>query len=164
MPAYSISRPRIATPMGASRRPIQKLPTRLTAETRKYAPTANSAPWAKFGMLSTPVMSDRPRPIRAYSIPVAIPLRIWPRRRFNFYVLEVADALAGRVFLRQRRVAGRDDGGEVELLLHLRLRLAAQEEVGAQRLVRGRVDAHAAEEVVHLDAFQRLDHRLRVGR
>src|SRR6186997_331327 len=102
---------------------------------------ANNAPWAKFGMLSTPVMSDRPRPIRAYSIPVAIPLRIWPRRRFNFYVLEAADVLAGRVLLRQRRVAGGDDGRQVELLLHLRLRLAAQEEVGPQRLVRGGLDA-----------------------
>jgi hypothetical protein len=29
------------------------------------------------------VMSESPRPIRAYNIPVAIPLRIWPRRRFK---------------------------------------------------------------------------------
>jgi hypothetical protein len=28
------------------------------------------------GMLRIPVISDRPSPIRAYSIPVAIPLRI----------------------------------------------------------------------------------------
>ena len=37
---------------------------------------ANNAPWAKFGMLRIPVTSDRPSPIRAYSMPVAIPLRI----------------------------------------------------------------------------------------
>ena len=44
---------------------------------------ANSAPWAKFGMLRIPVISDRPSPIRAYSMPVAIPLRIWPRTKFK---------------------------------------------------------------------------------
>src|SRR5215218_5347281 len=108
---------------------------------------ANSAPCAKFGMLSTPVMSDRPRPIRAYSIPVAIPLRIWPRRRFT-PALEAADVLAGAVFLRQRRVAGGHHLGEVELVLHRRLRLAAQEEVGPQRLVRRAVHLHRPDDVV----------------
>src|SRR5205085_2950399 len=129
MPANSINDPRRATPSGAISRPSQKLPRNPTTVTRKYAPTAKSAPCAKFGMLSTPVMSDRPRPIRAYSIPVAIPLRIWPRRRFKLaqeVLLETTDVLAGGVFLRQRRVSRGDHGREVEVFLHRAFRLAAQ--------------------------------------
>src|SRR5713226_4664637 len=115
--------------MGATSSPSQKLPSSPTTLTRKYAPMAKSAPWAKFGMLRTPVMSDRPSPIRAYSIPVAIPLRIWPASRLKAEGSEAADVLAGRVFLRQRRVSGGDDVRQVELMLHRVLRLAAQEEV-----------------------------------
>src|SRR6267143_243582 len=131
MPAYSMARPRSATPTGATTRPIQKLPRTLTAVPRRYAPTAKSAPWAKFGMLRIPVMSDRPRPIRAYSMPVAIPLRIWPASRLKAEGSEASDVLAGRVFLGQRRIPGGDDVREVELVLHRRLRLAAQVEVRA---------------------------------
>src|SRR3954470_766416 len=119
----------MATPKGARTREIQKFPKNPTIVTRRYAPTANSAPWAKFGMLRIPVMSDSPSPIRAYSMPVAIPLRIWPRRRFRRCRSEAADVLAGRVFLGQRRVARRHDVGEVDLVLHRRLRLAAQQEI-----------------------------------
>src|SRR5512134_1022291 len=163
MPAYSIASPSSATPSGATSSASQKLPTAFAAETSRYAPTANSAPWAKFGMLRIPVISDRPSPIRAYSMPVAIPLRIWARRRLRAAGSEAADVLAGRVFLRQRRVAGGDHVGEVERILHLCLGLAAQEEVRPQRLVRGGVDAHAPEQVVHLDAFERLDDVLHLG-
>src|SRR6187401_1699717 len=105
---------------------------------------ANNAPWAKFGMLRIPVTSDRPSPIRAYSMPVAIPLRICAATKLKKNS-EAADVLAGPVFLRQRRVAGGDDVGEVGLVLHRRLRLAALEEVGADVLVRGRVHFHAAD-------------------
>src|SRR5437879_1866088 len=163
MPAYSMARPRSATPAGATTRPIQKLPKTPTAVTRRYAPTAKNAPWAKLGMLRIPVMSDRPSPISAYSIPVAIPLRIWPASRLKAEGSEASDVLAGRVFLRQRRVSGGDDVGEVERVLHRRFRLAAQEEVGAQRLVRGAVDAHRPDHVVELDPLERLDHVLHLG-
>src|SRR6266851_2761446 len=163
MPAYSMARPSSATPTGATTRPIQKLPRTLTAVTRRYAPTAKSAPWAKFGMLRIPVMSDRPSPIRAYSMPVAIPLRIWPASRLKAEGSEAADVLAGRVFLRQRRVSGGDDVRQVELMLHRVLRLAAQEEVRAQRLVRRAVHAHRPDHVVELDSFKRLDHVLHLG-
>src|SRR2546421_1908850 len=156
MPAYSMAKPRAATPSGATRSAIQKLPITLTVLTSTYAPTAKSAPWAKFGMLSTPVISDRPRPIRAYSIPVAIPLRICASTKLK--ALEAADVLAGGVLLGQRRVAGGDDVGEVHRVLHRALRLAAHEEVGPDVLVRGRIDAHAPDDVLHLDAFERLDH------
>src|SRR6266853_4194732 len=162
MPAYSMARPRSATPAGATTRPIQKLPKTPTAVTRRYAPTAKSAPWAKLGMLRIPVMSDRPSPIRAYNIPVAIPLRIWPASRLKAEGSEASDVLAGGVFLRQRRVSGGDHVAEVELVLHRAFRLAAQEEVGAQGLVRGAVDAHRADDVVHLEAFERLHHGLHV--
>src|SRR5467141_5330838 len=162
MPAYSMARPSSATPTGATTRPIQKLPRTLTAVTRRYAPTAKSAPWAKFGMLRIPVMSDRPRPIRAYSMPVAIPLRIWPASRLKAEGSEASDVLAGRVFFGQRRIPGGDDVRAVKLVLHRRLRLAAQEEVGTQRLVRGAVDPHRPDDVVHLQPFERLDHRLDV--
>src|SRR5205809_3756689 len=162
MPAYSMARPRSATPSGATTRPIQKLPKAPSAETRRYAPTAKSAPGAKWGMLRIPVMSDRPSPIRAYSIPVAIPLRIWPASRLKAEGSEASDVLAGCVFLRQRRVSGGDHVAEVELVLHRAFRLAAQEEVGAQRLVRGAVDPHRANDVVHLDALERLHHGLHV--
>src|SRR5260221_336222 len=164
MPAYSMARPSSATPSGATARPIQKLPKTSTAVTRRYAPTAKSAPCAKFGMLRIPVMSDRPSPIRAYSMPVAIPLRIWPASRLKAEGSEASDVFAGGVFLRQRRIAGGDDVREVQLVLHRRLRLAAQQEVGAQRLVRGAVDPHRPDDVVHLEALERLDDRLHVIR
>src|SRR5882672_4733633 len=164
MPAYSMARPSSATPTGATTRPIQKLPRTLTAVTRRYAPTAKSAPWAKFGMLRTPVISDRPSPIRAYSMPVAIPLRIWPSSRLKAGGSEASDVLAGGVFLRQRRVPGGDDVREIQLVLHRALRLAAQEEVRAQRLVRGAVHPHRPDDVVHLEAFERLHHGLHVIR
>src|SRR5882672_578693 len=164
MPAYSMARPSSATPTGATTRPIQKLPRTLTAVTRRYAPTAKSAPWAKFGMLRTPVISDRPSPIRAYSMPVAIPLRIWPSSRLKAGGSEASDVLAGGVFLRQRRVPGGDDVGEIQLVLHRALRLAAQEEVRAQRLVRRAVHPHRPDDVVHLEAFERLHHGLHVIR
>src|SRR5258706_9978210 len=165
MPAYSMARPSSATPSGATARPIQKLPKTSTAVTRRYAPTANNAPWAKFGMLRTPVISDRPSPIRAYSMPVAIPLRICAATKLSCAgPLEPADVLAGRVFLRQRRIARGDDVGEVGLVLHRRLRLAAHEEVGPDVLVRGRVHAHVPYDVVDLDAFERLHHVLHLGR
>src|SRR5439155_24675926 len=163
MPAYSMARPRSATPSGATTRPIQKLPKTPTAETRRYAPTAKSAPWAKLGILRIPVMSDRPSPIRAYSIPVAIPLRIWPASRLKAEGSEASDVLAGGVFLRQRRVSGGDDVRQVERMLHRRLRLAAQEEIGAQGLVRGAVDPHRPDHVVDLQAFERLDDVLHLG-
>src|SRR5882672_8608295 len=162
MPAYSIAMPSSATPSGAMTSASQKLPMAPTTVTRRYAPTAKSAPWAKFGMLRTPVMSDRPRPIRAYSIPVAIPLRIWPASRLKAEGSEASDVLAGCVFLRQRRIPGGDDVREVQLVLHRRLGLAAQEEVRAQRLVRGAVDPHRPDDVVHLEAFERLDDGLHV--
>src|SRR5580765_1975971 len=106
-------------------------------------------------MLRTPVTSDRPSPIRAYSMPVAIPFRTCPRNALKKpeppWKLparsERADVLAGRVFPGQRRVAGGDHVAEVELVLHRALGLAAQQEVGAQRLVRGAVDAHRADDV-----------------
>src|SRR5438034_4824642 len=163
MPAYSMARPRSATPSGATTRPIQKLPKTPTAETRRYAPTAKSAPWAKLGMLRIPVMSDRPSPIRAYSIPVAIPLRIWPASRLKAEGSEASDVLAGRVFLGQRRVSGGDDVGEIERMLHRRFRLAAQEEVRAQRLVRRAVDPQRRDHVVDLQALERLDDVLHLG-
>src|SRR4029079_19219784 len=125
---------------------------------------ANSAPWAKFGMLRIPVISDRPSPIRAYSMPVAIPLRICAATKLKKNRSEAADVLAGSVFLRQRRVARGDDVGEVGLVLHRRLLLAAHEEVRPDVLVRGRVHAHAPDDVVHLDAFERLDDVLYLGR
>src|SRR5882762_4370413 len=162
MPAYSIKRPRRATPRGATTRPIQKFPIAPTSVTRRYAPTANSAPCAKLGMLRIPVISNRPSPIRAYSIPVAIPFRTWPASRLKAEGSEASDVLAGCVFLGQRRVAGGDDVREIQLVLHRRLRLAAQEEVGAQRLVRGAVDPHRPDDVVHLEALERLDDGLHV--
>src|SRR5207247_671255 len=162
MPAYSMARPRSATPRGAITNPIQKFPIAPTTVTRRYAPTAKNAPWAKLGMLRIPVISERPSPIRAYNIPVAIPLRIWPASRLKAEGSEASDVLAGGVFLRQRRVSGGDHVAEVELVLHRAFRLAAQEEVGAQRLVRGAVDPHRADDVVHLEALERLDHRLYV--
>src|SRR6267378_4428232 len=124
MPAYSMARPRSATPTGATTRPIQKLPRTLTA--------------------------------------VAIPLRIWPASRLKAEGSEASDVLAGRVFLGQRRIPGGNDVREVELVLHRRLRLAAQEEIGTQRLVRGAVDPHRPDDVVHLQPFERLDRRLHV--
>src|SRR5882672_12795300 len=124
---------------------------------------ANSAPWAKLGMLRTPVMSDRPSPIRAYSMPVAIPLRTCPRNALRGEPpsnlparSERADVLAGRVFLGQRHVSGGDHVAEVQLVLHRGFGLAAEQEVGAQRLVRRAVDPHRADDVVHLEAFERL--------
>src|SRR6266581_7416359 len=162
MPAYSMASPSSATPSGATTRPIQKLPRTSTAVTRRYAPTAKSAPWAKFGMLRIPVISDRPSPIRAYSMPVAIPLRIWPASRLKAEGSEASDVLAGGVFLRQRRVPGGDDVREVQLVLHRALRLAAQEEVGPQGLMRGAVDPHRADDVVHFQPLERLDHGLHV--
>src|SRR3954471_15293652 len=116
-------------------------------------------------MLRIPVMSDRPSPIRAYSMPVATPLRTWLRRRFRKTAKlrsEASEVLAGRVFLRQRRVAGRDHVGEVERILHRRARLAAHEEVRPDVLVRGGVHAHLADDVVELDSLQRLRHVLRL--
>src|SRR5438046_9663814 len=113
------------------------MPKHPTSETSIYAPTAKSAPWAKFGMLRIPVMSDRPSPIRAYSIPVAIPLRIWPASRLKAERSEASDVLAGCVFLRQRRISGGDHGREGELFLHLLLCLAAQDAVGPQRTLPG---------------------------
>src|SRR5438445_8512235 len=163
MPAYSMARPRSATPAGATTRPIQKLPKTPTAVTRRYAPTAKNAPWAKLGMLRIPVMSDRPSPISAYSIPVAIPLRIWPASRLKAEGSEASDVLAGGVVLGQRRIPRRDDVGEIELLLHRRLRLAAEKEVRPQRLVGRRIDAHRPDDIVQLDALERLDHVLRLG-
>src|SRR5258705_8751562 len=132
---------------------------------------AKSAPWAKLGMLRTPVISDRPRPIRAYSMPVAIPFRTCPRNALKKPGLpreprgrpsERADILAGRVFLGQRRVSGGDYVAEVELVLHRGFGLAAEQEVGAQRLVRGAVDSHRADDVVHFQALERLYHGLHV--
>src|SRR5215510_4769762 len=114
---------------------------------------ANSAPWAKFGMLRIPVTNDRPSPIRAYSMPVAIPLRICAATKLN---LEATDVLAGRVFLGQRRVAGGNDVGEIGLVLHGRLLLAAHKEIRPDVLVRGRVHPHGPDDVVELDAFQGL--------
>jgi hypothetical protein len=58
-------KPRSATPMGATRRATQKFPTALMAETVRYAPTAKSAPWAKFGMLRIPAIRASPSPMRA---------------------------------------------------------------------------------------------------
>src|SRR5258705_2495483 len=164
MPAYSMASPRSATPRGATKRATQKFPMNTAKETKKYASTAKSAPWAKFGMLRIPVISDRPSPIRAYSMPVAIPLRIWPASRLKAEGSEASDVLAGGVFLRQRRVPGGDDVREVQLVLHRAFRLAAQEEVGAQRLVRGAVHPHRPDDVVHLEALERLDHGLHVIR
>src|SRR5258705_4337310 len=164
MPAYSMASPRSATPRGATKRATQKFPMNTAKETKKYAPIANSAPWAKFGMLRIPVISDRPSPIRAYSMPVAIPLRIWPASRLKAEGSEASDVLAGGVFLRQRRVPGGDDVREIQFVLHRALRLAAQEEVRAQRLVRGAVHPHRPDDVVHLEAFQRLHHGLHVLR
>src|SRR5574341_776025 len=122
-------------------------------------------------MLRIPVISDRPSPIRAYSMPVAIPLRICAATKLSRYARrsalkgssEAADVLAGRVFLGQRRVAGGDDVGEIGRVLHRGLRLAAHEEVRPDILVRGGVDAHAPDDVVQLDAFQRPDHVLHFG-
>src|SRR5262245_38939013 len=114
---------------------------------------ANSAPWAKFGMLRIPVTSDRPSPIRAYSMPVAMPLRICAATKLNS---EAADVLAGRVFPGQRRVAGGNDVGEIGVVRHGRLLLAAHEEIRPDILVRGRVHPHAPDDVVELDAFKRL--------
>src|SRR6266571_9337063 len=104
-------------------------------------------------MLRIPVMSDRPSPIRAYNIPVAIPLRIWPASRLKAEGSEASDVLAGGVFLRQRRIPGGDDVREVQLVLHRRLRLAAQEEVRPQGLMRGAVDPHRPDDVVYLEAL-----------
>src|SRR6266480_6759148 len=163
MPAYSMARPRSAPPRGAITNPIQKFPIAPTTVTRRYAPTAKNAPWAKLGMLRIPVMSERPSPIRAYSIPVAIPLRIWPASRLKAEGSEASDVLAGRVLLGQRRVSGGDDVGEVERMLHRRFRLAAQEEVRAQRLVRRAVDPHRPDHVVDLQALERLDDVLHLG-
>src|SRR3974390_2516318 len=112
-------------------------------------------------MLRIPVTSDRPSPPRAYSMPVAIPLRICAATKLRAREgplgparegrrSELADVLAGPVFLWQRRVAGGDDVGEIRLVLHRRLLLAAHEEVGADVLVRGRVHLHAADAVVYL--------------
>src|SRR5258705_5223457 len=98
-------------------------------------------------MLRIPVMSERPSPIRAYNIPVAIPLRIWPASRLKAEGSEASDVLAGGVFLRQRRVSGGDHVAEVELVLHRAFRPAAQEEIGAQRLARGGVQAHLTHHV-----------------
>src|SRR5256885_13864003 len=163
MPAYSMTRPSSATPSGATTSAIQKLPTALITVTVRYAPTAKSAPWAKLGILRIPVMSDRPSPIRAYSIPVAIPLRIWPASRLKAEGSEASDVLAGCVFLGQRRVSGGDDVGEVERMLHRRLRLAAHEEVRAHCLVRRAVDPHRPDHVVDLQALERLDDVLHLG-
>src|SRR5258708_12845002 len=93
-------------------------------------------------MLRTPVISDRPSPIRAYSMPVAIPLRIWPSSRLKAEGSEASDVLAGGVFLRQRRVPGGDDVGEIQFVLHRALRLAAQEDLRAPRLPRGPLPPH----------------------
>src|SRR5215831_13062861 len=162
--------PRTATPIGATTSAIQKLPIPFAALARRYAPTANSAPWAKLGMFSTPVIRARPSPIRAYSIPVAIPLRIWARRNLrtepwrSAWLSNLPDVLAGLVLLRQRRVAGGDDVREVHRVLHRRLRLAAHEEVRAEVLVRLRFHLHRPDDVVELDPFHRLDHILYLGR
>src|SRR5690349_6045902 len=111
-------------------------------------------------MLRIPVMRDRPSPIRAYSIPVAIPLRIWPASRLKAGGSEASDVLAGRVFLGQRRIPRRDDVGEIEILLHRRSCLAAQEEVRPEVLVSRRIDAHRPDDIVQLDALERADHVL----
>src|SRR5678816_3131286 len=101
----------------------------------RYAPRANIAPWAKFGMLRMPVMMARPIPMRAYSIPVAMPFRIWPKRSGALRAgLQRADVLAGRVVRRQRRRSRGDDVREVHGVFHGRLGLAAHEEVRARRL------------------------------
>src|SRR5260221_10999394 len=113
-------------------------------------------------MLRTPVISDRPSPIRAYSMPVAIPLRIWPASRLKAEGSEASDVLAGGVFLRQRRVPGGDHVREVQLVLHRALRLAAQAEVRAQRLERCARPPHRADDVVSLAALPRLGHGLRL--
>jgi hypothetical protein len=62
---------------------IQKFPRNIATVANRYAPTANNAPWAKFGMLRIPVTSDSPSPISAYSMPVAIPLRICAATKLN---------------------------------------------------------------------------------
>src|SRR5258708_24898612 len=105
-------------------------------------------------MLRTPVISDRPSPIRAYSMPVAIPLRIWPASRLKAEGSEASDVLAGGVFLRQRRVPGGDDVREIQLVLHRALRLAAQEEVRAPRPVRVSVHPHRPHDGAHLQDFE----------
>src|SRR3970040_31717 len=135
--------PRSATPSGATSSAIQKLPIATAGLASRKAPTANSAPWAKLGMLRIPVISDRPSPIRAYSMPVAIPLRICAATKLRARS-EAADVLARGVFLRQRRISGGDDVGEIGRVLHRGLRLAAHEEVRPDVLVRGGVDGHSA--------------------
>src|SRR5262252_835791 len=108
-------------------------------------------------MFSTPVIRARPRPIRAYSIPVAVPLRIWARKNLRTEpwrstgLSELADVFAGLVLLRHRRVAGGDDIREVHRVLHRRLRLAAHEKVRAEVLVRLRVELHRPDDIVKLD-------------
>src|SRR5262252_7406733 len=108
-------------------------------------------------MFSTPVIRARPSPIRAYSIPVAVPLRIWARRNLRTepwrsdWLSNLADVLAGLVLRRQGRVAGGDDVREVHRVLHRRLRLAAHEKVWAEVLVRLRIDLHRPDDIVKLD-------------
>src|SRR5262252_7390036 len=109
-------------------------------------------------MLRMPVMMARPIPIRAYSIPVAMPFRTWPKRSGALRAgLQRADVLAAGVFRGQRRRSRGDDVREVHGVLHGRLGLAPHEEVGTQRLVRLGIDAHLAHEVVDLEPLEGLD-------
>src|SRR2546428_13660111 len=79
-------------------------------------------------MLRIPVMSDSPSPIRAYSMPVAIPLRIWPASRLKGEGSEASDVLAGGVFLRERRCSGGGPDAEGEVVLYCAFGLSTQGE------------------------------------
>src|SRR6266851_8132735 len=95
-------------------------------------------------------------------MPVARPFKTWLTSSEIFTLraptrLERSDVLAGGVLRGQRRRARRDDVGEVHGPLHRFLLLAAHEKVRAQCLMGLRVDAHAAYQVVHLEALAGSD-------